>query len=258
MTDFDSHNQRAIDRLNQRGGRMLSLVDLVEAETLPADAAALMAWVAAHSGSLVTAAGPGGVGKSTLLGGYLGFLPAEIEIVTVDSARALIRPVSDSPECLLIHEINNAAYAGYIWGPEVGRFFSMNRPGRCVAATVHAETYRELVRKLTGPPLAVRRPDVMRVDLVAFIAMDGVERRVTAIWLSDGEQHRQVLSFEGRAGTFRMETGATLHRVLASRFKIPAAAVEKELALYADLLGEAVRRDVRRLELLRGLARQRM
>lgn len=40
MSDFERHNLAAIDFLNQRGGRMLSLVDLLAAGTLSLDMAA--------------------------------------------------------------------------------------------------------------------------------------------------------------------------------------------------------------------------
>lgn len=63
MNDLERRNQVAIGALNQRGGRMLSLVDLLEAGTVGLDMAAEMACLAAGGGSFLTAAGPGGVGK---------------------------------------------------------------------------------------------------------------------------------------------------------------------------------------------------
>jgi hypothetical protein len=258
MADYDSHNQRAIDRLNQRGGRMLSLVDLVDAETLPLDMAALLAWMAAHGGSALTAAGPGGVGKTTLLGGFLAFLPMQTEIVTVDSAAVLRRQGPPGRECLLIHEINNAPYFGYIWGPEIALFMRMIGKGRCVAATLHASSYRELRKKLTGAPLGVASKNLDRVDLVAVMEIRGGARRVTEIWLGEArEGHRQIMGFDQSQDAFWTETDDSLHRSLSQRFGVKLPAVAESLVSYRELISDALDRGIRRMELLRNLARRK-
>ena len=246
VKDFDVANQRAIDRLNQRGGRMLSLVDLVEAGTLPLEAAALLAWAAARGCSLLTAAGPGGVGKTTLLGACLAFLPGGTECVPVDSAAVLDRPRPAHPRCLLVHEINNADYYGYLWGPEIGRLFAMIGDGCSVAATLHAESLDGVLAKLAGAPLRARREDLARVDLVALMAVEKGLRRVTGLWLADGRGgHVDAL-----AG------GPQIHALLAARGGCGEAQVARELDGLRALLLDALSRDIRRMELLRALARR--
>ena len=69
--------------------RTLSIVDLIQAGTLNVEMAAY-AMRARHEGaSLLTAARPGGAGKTTLMAALLSFLPPGVPIVTVDSSRVI-------------------------------------------------------------------------------------------------------------------------------------------------------------------------
>jgi Flp pilus assembly CpaF family ATPase len=72
--DVMTNNLREINSLNQRGGRMLSVVDLIDDGTLDARTSGLLLSFMAAEASFLTAAGPGGVGKSTLMAVLLSFL----------------------------------------------------------------------------------------------------------------------------------------------------------------------------------------
>jgi hypothetical protein len=61
--DIERHNHRQIEQLNQWGGRMLSIVDLIQAGTLSVEMAACAMWAMAEGASLLTAARPGGRAK---------------------------------------------------------------------------------------------------------------------------------------------------------------------------------------------------
>jgi type IV secretory pathway ATPase VirB11/archaellum biosynthesis ATPase len=233
---------------------MLSLVDLVEAGTLPVETSAILAWIASQGGSFLTSAGPGGVGKTTLLGACLAFLPSSTEIVTVDSRRVLERPGATHPECLLIHEINNASYYGYLWGPEIGRFFAMAGRDRCVAATIHAEGYAELRRKLARGPLGVREDDVDRVEVVAFMAVRQSRRLVTSLWLAGVE----VMRHEAERDIFVGEPESSVYDLLARRNGETGDRIASGVERWRTLIEEAQRKEIRRMELLRHLARRRI
>lgn len=238
----DTALQNQIDRLNQRGGRMLSLVDLLEAGTVDLEMAAQMAPLAAHGGSFLTAAGPGGVGKTTLMGAMLAFLPPGARIVPIESARTLDRlppPSTDETTCLLVHEIGNGSYYAYLWGPAVGRYVEAARSaGRCLASNLHAETYDEAVRQLKG--LDVTDEALAEIDLLAFMAMDGRRRRVTSVWHADGAVgHQQAWRRDTRRDAFE-QTG-----------EVPPRLDGVDLAPYRSLLASVVRDRIRRMEDLR-------
>ena len=89
--DIERHNHQQIEQLNQRGGRTLSIVDLIQAGTLSVDMAAC-AMRAMHQGaSLLTGARPGGAGKTTLMAAISVVLPAP-------PGRAPVS--SDAPACI--------------------------------------------------------------------------------------------------------------------------------------------------------------
>ena len=206
VTDLETRNRQAIDALNQRGGRMLSLVDLLAAGTVGLDMAAEMACVVACGGSFLTAAGPGGVGKTTLMGALLGFLAPGTEIVPIEGPETLDRLAAPGrPQCLVVHEIGAGPYYGYLWGGAVARYFaSAAAPGRSLASNLHAETYEEAAEQLAGPPLGVAREDLARVDLVAFMARVGGRRRVKEVWrAAPGGRH--VRAWRWVAGGDRFE-----------------------------------------------------
>jgi hypothetical protein len=58
--DLESSNAEQIDRLNQRGGRTLSIVDLIQAGTISMEMSAHAMRAIAGGASLLTGARPGG------------------------------------------------------------------------------------------------------------------------------------------------------------------------------------------------------
>ena len=60
-----------INRCNQRGGRMLSIVDLIDAGTVDKSIAAYFLAVISKGKSFLVGAKPGGAGKTTVMGALL-------------------------------------------------------------------------------------------------------------------------------------------------------------------------------------------
>jgi len=221
---------------------MLSLVDLLEAGTVGLQMAAQMAAVAARGGSFLTAAGPGGVGKTTLMGAMLACLPPGAAIVPIESARTLDRlppPAPEQPKCLVLHEIGNGSYYAYLWGPAVGRYFAAARPaGRCLASNLHAETYEEAVAQLRG--LDVADEDLAAVDLIAFMAIVRGRRRVTTVWHADGAGgHTCAWEWDAASDAFNRTADA------------PPGVAEADVRAWRDLLVAAQSAGVHRMEPLR-------
>ena len=158
--DIERHNYRQIEQLNQRGGRMLSIVDLIQAETISVEMAAYAMRAMAEGASLLTAARPGGAGKTTLMAAILGLLPPGVRLVTVDSSGVIYEALQQStvePACFLAHEIGSGNWYGYIWGQDVADFFSLIEGQRRIASCLHADTLEELTGILCSPPLRVTR-----------------------------------------------------------------------------------------------------
>jgi len=215
--DLEARNLREIEQLNQRGGRTLSIVDLIQAGTLSVEMAAYAMRAMANGVSLLTGARPGGAGKSTLLGAILGLLPPDVRIVTVDGSdviqQGLAQP-ADEPACYLAHEIGSGHWYGYIWGQDVADFFSLVAGRRRIASCLHADTLAELTGILRSPPLRVREAALERVGLILFIHVvpgPGARRRVVSFWEADeAGGHREVFRWNAAADTF--EATGDLHK----------------------------------------------
>jgi hypothetical protein len=212
--DLERHNCAQIERLNQRGGRTLSIVDLIRAGTLNVEMAAAAMQAMAQGASLLTGARPGGAGKTTLMAALLNFTPPDVPIATVEDATVLDRAQAAPPEpcCYLAHEIGDGDWYGYLWGSSVARFFSLIDGPRRVASCLHADTLDELVAMLSGRPLVVPRPVLARVGLILFMhvspAPRSYRRRVAAFYEADGAGgHRLRYRWDRDTDRFQSLTG---------------------------------------------------
>lgn len=213
MLDWvEEHNWRQIEDLNQRGGRMLSVVDLICAGTIDLDIAAFVCEKMSRSSSILTAARPGGAGKTTVMAAFLGFIPPGVQIITVSDG-SLLEPDNlryPNPIYLMAHEIGSGHYYGYIWGEEARKYFSLIESGRSIASNLHADTYEELTAILTGN-LKVPEQALGRVDLIIFMSISGrsffeLKRRVSAVYESVNGNHRLVFKHNQKADNFELLT----------------------------------------------------
>ena len=170
--DIERHNHRQIEQLNQRGGRTLSIVDLIQAGTINVEMAADAMRAMAEGASLLTAARPGGAGKTAPMAAILGLLPPGVPIVTVDGSRVIhegLKHPAGEPACYLAHEIGDGDWYGYIWGRDVVEFFSLIGGQRRIASCLHADTQEELTGVLCSPPLRVARERLGRTGPILFM-----------------------------------------------------------------------------------------
>jgi len=199
-----------VDQLNQRGGRTLSIVDLIRAGTISVEMSAY-AFRAMHEGaSLLTGARPGGAGKTTLMAALLSFLPPGVPIVTVDHAGVIDEGLArdpNEPSCYLAHEIGSGHWYGYIWGRDVARFLSLIEAGRRIASCLHADTLDELADIICSPPLEAAREQLGRVGLVLFMDLSArlgrYRRRVATLHEADGTgAHQLLFRWRGESDAF--------------------------------------------------------
>ncbi|MCX7872705.1 MAG: hypothetical protein N2487_05415 [Verrucomicrobiae bacterium] len=203
LSEIEERNWRQIEDLNQRGGRMLSVVDLLLAGTVDLDLAAYVCWQMSRGVSIITAANPGGAGKTTVMAAFLGFITPGTKIITVSESSILdpANSIHKKPECLLVHEIGAGHYYGYIWGRDVLRYFKMIEPGRSIVSNLHADTLDELKYVLNNE-LHVPNDLLGKVDLIMFIAMHrgrsyfDVKRRVSTVYQSFNGKHELIFQHE--------------------------------------------------------------
>jgi len=179
---------------------MLSIVDLIEAETFAPDLAAYALAAISRGASFLVGALPGGAGKTTVMGALLNFVPADIELAPADGL-ATIRSGAAAPHprrCYICHEIGRGSYYAYLWGEALRAYFDLPAAGHMIATNLHADTFeqaREQIRADNG----VAESAFGRMNLMFFLSVTrrgfGTRRRIEAVWESDGTgPHRQVYS----------------------------------------------------------------
>ncbi|NOZ20027.1 MAG: hypothetical protein GXP25_02955 [Planctomycetes bacterium] len=218
MTDLERHNLSEIHGLNQRGGRMLSFVDLIEAGTMSDEMCAFCLCAIANGASFLTAARPGGVGKTTVLAALLGFLPPDTKIVTVDSRAVIAKAKKEDPSiprCCLPHELGSGMWYGYIWGDDVAELFNLKEGNRRVASCIHVDTIGELRDVLTSPPLNVAEAHFRDLELALFMTMEGgvlrSKRRVCSLCeAAESGEHHELFRWDAGRDVIRRDGDSTL------------------------------------------------
>lgn len=208
--DVEGRNLLQIEALNQRGGRTLTIVDLIRAQTLNPLMAAYAMRAIEQGASILTAAKPSGAGKTALLAALLHLLPPGEPIITVDKPEVIadgLRRPPEQPACYLAHEIGPGRWYAYIWGRDVPAFLSLIQGQRRIASCLHADTLEELRAILTGPPLHATRKQVGRVGLVLFMFAGPIggkfRHRLSHFYEADGKGgHRLVFRWERESDAF--------------------------------------------------------
>ncbi|KKL80740.1 hypothetical protein LCGC14_2001730 [marine sediment metagenome] len=201
MNDDVARHCAEIDRCNQRGGRMLSVVDLIDAETFTPELAAYALAAIGRGASFMVGAAPGGAGKTTVMGALLNLVPAKVQLAPADAMAAIRRGLQapDPPQCFICHEIGRGSYYAYLWGAELRAYFDLPAAGHMLATNLHADTIDQAHGQICGD-CNVSEDAFAGMKLMFFLAVRraglAVRRRIASVWESDGSSpHRQV--FQG-------------------------------------------------------------
>ena len=166
-----------IKRCNQRGDRMLSIVDLIQRDTFDLNTAAyLMCRI--HSGtSFITGAVPGGAGKTTVMCALMNLIPSDMQVIPAENSQVIRRIArAATPVCALAHEISAGSYYCYIWGQTLRDFFGLTEHAHTLVTNLHAddlEQTREQICSTNG----VAQHAFDRVGLFIFLRVRGGRMR---------------------------------------------------------------------------------
>ncbi len=220
-----------IDRCNQRGGRMLSVVDLIEAGTLTRELAAYCLAAIGAGASFLVGAVPGGAGKTTVMGALLNFVPVDVTLAPADGMDAVRRTHdADGRRCYICHEIGRGNYYAYLWGDELRAYFDLPEAGHMLATNLHADTYEQARDQICGdndiPETALRRMNLM-FFLEVHRGITGVRRRIAAVWESDGQsEHRQIADRDRTPGDSQLVSTEALARAREAIDELLASGVQ--------------------------------
>lgn len=127
-----------VNRSNQRGGRMLSVIDLIRARTLSRAQAAWILERILTGSSWMVGARPGGAGKTTIMSALLAMVPRPANMLLTNAGTGWEH--SKPGDCVVSYEISAGSYDAYIWGEEVRRLCELAREGVRVVTNLHADT----------------------------------------------------------------------------------------------------------------------
>jgi hypothetical protein len=206
------------------------VIDLLRSEVLSPAVAALLWNALSRRRSIVVAAGPRGVGKTTVLTALLDCLPPGTRRLYLrgchETFAFLDDPAVDPANSLLLVNEISANLPAYLWGPGVRRLLQSARCGFTFAATAHAATIEELIGQLAGYPLRVPLSELAAVKLAVFLTATagGSDQRwqVDEVWTTALDSRR----------------GLTVRRVAAGGDVLDAAydRPSSELGRRADFL----------------------
>jgi hypothetical protein len=198
---------RVLNDCNQRGGRMLSLVDLLDAGTVDLPLAGYLAAAMRAGSSLLVGARPGGAGKTAVMVALLSFLPSDVVIRPIEGPLWLRRGLADTAygrTCYLAHEIGEGFYYAYLSGDQARTFFRLAGRGHLIASNLHADTLVEARAQLIDDT-GVAADDLSAVTLKVFLRVARgpdfrMRRWVNTVYESDGVQDRLIwqLAEKGR------------------------------------------------------------
>lgn len=186
---------QAINDCNQRGGRMLSLLDLIDAGSVDLSLAAYLAAAMRFGASVLVGAHPGGAGKTAVMCALLNFLPDHTVIRPVDRPAVLDAGAQDmrvGESCYLAHEIGAGSWYAYVWGRDARAFFRLAAQGHTVASNLHADTLQETTDQLCREN-GVAPAHLNAVTLKIYLRVSharAIRRWVHQVYESDGRQDR--------------------------------------------------------------------
>jgi hypothetical protein len=209
------NNVRAIRDCNQRGGRMLSIVDLLRAGTVDLPLASYLVAAMRKGASLLVGANPGGAGKTTVMGALLNFLPDDTTIQPIESGAVLAQGRRDTDygqTCYLAHEIGDGFYYAYVWGEEARAFFSLAAAGHIIASNLHADTLLETKQQLCDEN-GVDPSHLHAVELKIYLRVGGRgwprKRWLSHVYECDGEDDRLIWRGDG-VGSFSPQAASAI------------------------------------------------
>jgi len=187
-----------LNRCNQRGGRMLSVFDLLAAKTLDLDLAAYLMARISKGSSFMAGSVPGGAGKTTVMCALLNFVPIDLPIVAA-TEHAVYEASNGKPKqrsCYVCHEIGSGDYFAYLWADALRTYCGLFEHGHLLATNLHAdnpEQARNQICNTNGVP----GKHFNKFELLIFLRIEnaypGARRWIEEVYSGDGSSGHELI-----------------------------------------------------------------
>lgn len=177
---FNKNNMRILSELSRSrdGENPLSFPDLINRGTFDLELAAWLMSLVSRGASFIVGAGPGGVGKTTIMRSLLSLAPHDLPF-----GIALPEKIADtytSSHCIISHELSDHRPPGYLWGQDLREFFALSKQGHMLVGNMHVDDLDEAhdqICKSNGVPLVQFRA----IHLFIFVRVEGEDPSVRRI-----------------------------------------------------------------------------
>jgi hypothetical protein len=198
MHDAIAKHCDQLNRCNQRGGRTLSVFDLLAAKTLDLDLAAYLMARISKGASFMVGSVPGGAGKTTVMCALLNFVPPNVPLIaaTPEAVYQAVNGKSKQSACYICHEIGSGYYFAYLWADELRAYCGLSDQGHILATNLHADNLEQAknqVCKTNGVP----SKHFNKFELLIFLrAQNGylkTNRWIEEVYSSDGSSEHELI-----------------------------------------------------------------
>jgi hypothetical protein len=198
MHDAIAKHCDELDRCNQRGGRMLSVFDLLAAKTLDLDLAAyLMARISTGSSFMVGSV-PGGAGKTTVMCALLNFVPVDVRLIaaTPEAVHKAANSNASPRACYICHEIGSGYYFAYLWADELRAYCGLFEQGYMLATNLHADNMEQAKNQICNTN-GVPSKHFNKFELLIFLRIENrylkARRWIQEVYSGDGSSGHELI-----------------------------------------------------------------
>jgi len=198
MKDFIAQHCDQLNRCNQRGGRMLSVFDLLKAETLDLDLAAYLMARISRGSSFMVGAMPGGAGKTTVMCALLNFVPADVPLIaaTPEAVHKAVNADASPRACYVCHEIGSGYYFAYLWADELRSYCDLSDRGHILATNLHADNLEQAKNQLCNTN-DVPVGHFNKFELLIFLHAENhyqqAKRRIQEVYSGNGSSGHELI-----------------------------------------------------------------
>jgi len=198
MQDAIAKHCDELNHCNQRGGRMLSVFDLLAAKTLDLDLAAYLMARISKGSSFMAGSVPGGAGKTTVMCALLNFVPIDLPIVAA-TEQAVYEASNGKPKqrsCYVCHEIGSGSYFAYLWADALRTYCRLFEHGHLLATNLHADN-PEQAREQICDTNSVRSEHFNKFELLIFLRIENsynkTHRWIEEVYSGDGSSGHELI-----------------------------------------------------------------
>ncbi len=213
----------------------MSIVEIMQAGTLPPRLAAAFWLGLEHGASFVFAADPPGAGKTTILTALLALAPPDMVAYFTrgwGETFELPPPSDKHPTYIMVNEMSDHLPV-YSWGPYVVRTFELLGEGYSLCTTLHADSIEGVLEQLEEDN-GVPREHLARLTFVVPLAIGHREgqslRRVRDAGVIEPDRVERIARWDEKRDEYSVLESDAERSLLAGRLGMKGAAFGKALA----------------------------